>query len=184
MSSVPEGRAANHPLRGDHFDAADRLTVSGSGRQHLLRRFAGDVGHMQIARRQLRQSRLLRRRGRGVDAFVDRVARGLGSARGRSRPDLCPVRAVISAASRPAMIPSLSVVQTLPSRRRKEAPALSSPAKPSRPVHKSVDEPVEADGHLVKPAAQARGNAVDHAAADDGLADGQVPAPLGRCANR
>ena len=32
------------------------------------------------------------------------------------------------------MIPSLSVVHTLPSRRRNDAPALSSPAKPSHPA--------------------------------------------------
>ncbi len=31
------------------------------------------------------------------------------------------------------MIPSLSVVQTVPSRRRNEAPALSSPPNPSEP---------------------------------------------------
>ena len=31
------------------------------------------------------------------------------------------------------MIPSLSVVQTVPSRRRKDAPALSSPPNPSDP---------------------------------------------------
>ena len=41
--------------------------------------------------------------------------------------------AVISAASRPRTIPSLSVVQTDPSRRRHEAPALSSPPKPRLP---------------------------------------------------
>ena len=34
------------------------------------------------------------------------------------------------------MIPSLSVVHTLPSRRRNEEPALSSPPKPSRPSSK------------------------------------------------
>ena len=41
--------------------------------------------------------------------------------------------AVISAASRSMMKPSLSVVQTLPSRRRNEAPALSSPPNPNEP---------------------------------------------------
>src|SRR5262245_12415243 len=38
-----------------------------------------------------------------------------------------------SAASKPMMIPSLSVVQTLPLRLRNDAPALSSPPKPSDP---------------------------------------------------
>ena len=41
-----------------------------------------------------------------------------------------PVTAVISAASRFRTLPSLSVVQTVPSARRKDAPALSSPPKP------------------------------------------------------
>ncbi len=41
--------------------------------------------------------------------------------------------AVISAASNPMMIPSLSVVHTLPSRRKNDAPALSSPPNPSEP---------------------------------------------------
>ncbi len=41
--------------------------------------------------------------------------------------------AVISAESNAAMMPSLSVVQTVPSRRRKAAPALSSPPKPRLP---------------------------------------------------
>ena len=41
--------------------------------------------------------------------------------------------AMISAARRARMMPSLSVVQTVPSLRRKEAPALSSPPKPTEP---------------------------------------------------
>src|SRR5262245_30463165 len=47
-----------------------------------------------------------------------------------------------STASRSMMIPSLSVVQTVPSRRRNEAPALSSPPKPSDPSS-GVIEPGE-----------------------------------------
>ena len=43
------------------------------------------------------------------------------------------MRAVISADSKAGTMPSLSVVQTLPSRRRNDAPALSSPPKPSEP---------------------------------------------------
>jgi hypothetical protein len=44
-----------------------------------------------------------------------------------------PVTAWISAASRARRMPSLSVVQTLPSRRRNEAPADSSPPNPTVP---------------------------------------------------
>ena len=53
------------------------------------------------------------------------------------------------------MIPSLSVVQTVPSRRRNDAPALSSPPKPSDPSTQPVDEPLEPDRHLEQPAAEA-----------------------------
>ena len=45
-----------------------------------------------------------------------------------------PVLARISAATKPRMMPSLSVVHTVPSRFRNEAPALSSPAKPKLPL--------------------------------------------------
>ena len=57
----------------------------------------------------------------------------LGTGRDSARPGSRPWRAVISAASSAGTMPSLSVVQTVPSRRRKLAPALSSPPKPSEP---------------------------------------------------
>src|SRR5512139_3414790 len=44
-----------------------------------------------------------------------------------------PVVAIISAASRQRMMPSLSVVQTVPSLHKKLAPALSSPPKQTEP---------------------------------------------------
>ena len=64
------------------------------------------------------------------------------------------MRAVISAASSASTMPSLSVVQAVPSRRRNDAPALSSPPKPSDPSSKAVDEPLETDRHLVERAAE------------------------------
>ena len=76
------------------------------------------------------------------------------------------------------MMPSLSVVQTLPSRRTKDAPALSSPPKPSEPSSKPVDEPLEADRHLVQLPAELGGNAIDHLAAHQRLADRRVLAPF------
>jgi len=54
------------------------------------------------------------------------------------------VTAVISAANRSRMMPSLSVVQTVPSVRRNEAPALSSPPKPNEPSTRPSTEPFEA----------------------------------------
>ena len=63
------------------------------------------------------------------------------------------------------MMPSLSVVQTVPSRRRNDAPALSSPRESQPAVEQAVDEPLETDRHFVKLAPEPRGDAVDHAAA-------------------
>ena len=68
-------------------------------------------------------------------------------------------------------MPSLSVVHVVPSMRRNEAPALSSPPKPIDPCEEPVHEPLEPDRHLDEAASQSRRHAVDHAAADDGLAD-------------
>ena len=60
------------------------------------------------------------------------------------------------------MIPSLSVVQTVPSRRRNDAPALSSPPNPTDAVDEPVDEPLEADRDLDQPAAEVGHDAIDH----------------------
>ena len=69
------------------------------------------------------------------------------------------------------MGPSLSVVHTVPSSRRKLAPALSSPPKQHRTVEQARREPLEADRHLAQPAAELLHDPVDHAAADQRLAD-------------
>ena len=74
-------------------------------------------------------------------------------------------------------MPSLSVVQTDPSRRRRDAPALSSPAKPSAAVEQPVDEPFEPDRDLDEAAAEALCNAVDHRAAHHRLADAAARFP-------
>ena len=75
------------------------------------------------------------------------------------------------------MMPSLSVVQTEPSWRRKLAPALSSPPKPSEPSNSPVDEPFETDRNFDQLAAQRSGDAIDDAAADQRLADAGLRAP-------
>ena len=74
-------------------------------------------------------------------------------------------------------MPSLSVVQTEPSSRRKDAPALSSPPESERAVKQAVDKPFEADRHFHQAAAQAGGHEIDHAAADHGFADRGPPRP-------
>ena len=53
-------------------------------------------------------------------------------------------------------MPSLSVVQTVPSWRRKDAPGALLAAEAERAVEQAVDEPLEADRHLAQAAAQVR----------------------------
>ncbi len=63
------------------------------------------------------------------------------------------MRAVISAANKSKIIPSLSVVQTVPSLRKKEAPALSSPPKPKEPSSKPSTNHLKPTGtsHTCRP---------------------------------
>ena len=82
------------------------------------------------------------------------------------------------------MGPSLSVVQTVPSRRRKLAPALSSPPKQYDPSNKPGREPFEADWNLGQAAVEAVHHAIDQAAADQSLADVGVLGQLGRWVSR
>ena len=72
------------------------------------------------------------------------------------------MRAVISAASNAGTMPSLSVVHTLPSRRRNEAPGAFLAAEAERAVEQAVDEPLESDRHFVEAAAELRRHAIDH----------------------
>ena len=77
------------------------------------------------------------------------------------------------------MIPSLSVVQTVPSFLKKEAPALSSSPMPYVPVFQPFDKPFETDRHLGQRPVQVGGHPVDQAAADQGLAHGRPARPMG-----
>ena len=77
-----------------------------------------------------------------------------------------PVRAVISADSRAAAMPSLSVVHTRAVAAQERRAGAFLAAEAQRAVEQAVDEPLEADRHLVEPAAEPRGDAVDHGAAD------------------
>ena len=140
---------------GHHLHAADRRAVAGRRGEDGLDRLAGQVAGRGCRGRQRRQQRLLRRAWRAPRCGRRPARRTRASARGRARRDRGPVRAVISAASSAGTMPSLSVVQTLPSRRRNDAPALSSPPKPERAVEQAVHEPLEADRHLVEPCGRA-----------------------------
>ena len=93
---------------------------------------AGHFGGGDVFGREFVEHLLLLGRGGGVDAGV--VGRAeLAVEFLVVLAGIFAGAAVISAASRPRMRPSLSVVQTVPSRRRKLAPALSSPPKQQEP---------------------------------------------------
>ena len=74
-------------------------------------------------------------------------------------------------------MPSLSVVQTPPSRRRNEAPALSSPPKPSEPSSSPGTNHLKPTGTSTSLRPRLLRHAVDHAARHQRLADGGVGAP-------
>ena len=75
-------------------------------------------------------------------------------------------------------MPSLSVVHTAAVAAQERRARAFLAAETERAVEQSVDEPLEADRHLVELAAEPRGHAIDHRAADDGLADRGRLAPL------
>src|SRR6266536_1924135 len=108
---------------------------------------------------------------------------------------------MISAASKERMMPSLSVVQTVPSRQRKLAPALSSPPKQIAPLNRPCENHLNPTGtsksflpsrsttlsmselltNVLPTAAslfhRSFDNSVDERAADQRLADGRILVP-------
>ncbi len=92
-------------------------------------------------------------------------------------PGSWPVYAVISAASKPGTMPSLSVVHTEPSRRRNDAPALSSPPNPIEPSMRPSTNHLKPTGTSTRRRPSDCGHAIDHAAADDRLADRGILGP-------
>src|SRR5208282_5804429 len=91
-------------------------------------------------------------------------------------PGSLPVRAVISAASKSMMMPSLSVVQTVPSCPKKGA--LFAPEAIGA-VEQARLEGFEAHWHFGQPPAQLLNHAVNHAGADQRLAHRRRRAPAG-----
>jgi len=77
---------------------------------------------------------------------------------------------VISADNSAGTMPSLSVVQTLPSRRLNDAPALSSPPNATLPST-SRSRTLETHGHFVQLSAEPMGDSIDHGAAHHGFAN-------------
>ena len=159
------GRPRGEPARfGRDLQAADRRAVAGRRGEDRADRLAGERGGTHRVRGQPAQHRLLGGRRARVDPPVGRRHRSGRSARSYAAPGSRPVRAVSSAVRRHAMIPSLSVVHTVPSRRRNDAPALSSPPKPTVPSTQPVDEPLEPHRHLEQAPPEVGGDAIDHRA--------------------
>ena len=82
------------------------------------------------------------------------------------------------------MIPSLSVVQTVPSRRRNEAPALSSPPKPSDPSTSPSTNHLNPTGTSMSRRSEIGRDAIDHRRRHERLADRHLAAPAARPAEQ
>ena len=103
------GRAANQPLRGDHLESADHGSVAGRRGEPGQDRIAGERLGRDLVGGKFREPLSVEVAGASIRAYTG-SPNSTVSARYRwdgSRP----VVAVISAASRSMMMPSLSVVQ-------------------------------------------------------------------------
>jgi hypothetical protein len=131
MFSVPEGRAANQPLVETTFSPPIAASFPGARVSFAVIgspcEFCGCDG---FGREFLKQVLLLGRGG-SVDAGIEWRSQFDGHFLVvLARVFSCTSR--VSAASRLRMMPSLSVLHTVPLCRRKLAPALSSPPKRDR----------------------------------------------------
>ena len=182
------GRAGGEPaVLGDHLEAADRRAVAGRGVSVAVIGSPASSVAVTCSGESFASTAFCSR----VAGRVDPGVRGLAEPRGQVGVVLARACArcvaMISEASRQSRMPSLSVVQVLPSRRRNDAPALSSPPKPTAAVEQARHEPLEADRHLEQRPAQVGGDPVDHRGGDQRLADrgaraqsARVPEQVGR----
>ena len=136
MFSVPDGLAANQPLAATTFKPPIGALLPGARVSFATARFARQSStRVTASGRQLREPPLLGR-GWSVDPRVSVHFEFGCQLEVMLAGILVFVRAVISAASRFMIGPSLSVVHTVPSRRRKLAPRFSSPPEAERTVEK------------------------------------------------
>ena len=158
---------------GDDLQAADRCTVARRARELGGDRFAGQVDALTSSARASRAVSSAR-------AWpARRCACSSGAPNSPSAPDSVrqgplPVRAVISAASRPMMRPSLSVVQTAAVMPQEARPGTLLAAEADEPSIQTGHEPLEPHRHFGQAAAELLHDAIDHAAADQRLADRRV----------
>ncbi len=132
MSSVPEGRAANQPFWVVTFNPPIALLSPGAAVSIcVIFSPASTVASTSVEDSFARIAFWAcvagaSRRSKTGSPYLVVISR-------YNSPGSLPRRAVISADKSVAIRPSLSVVQVAPSIRRNDAPALSSPPKPSHP---------------------------------------------------
>ena len=160
----------------DDLDAADRRIVAGRAIEHAVDRLAGQFGDLDLLRRELRQFLLLLGRRRRLDAVGRRLAEVAGEIAIQLAGIAAGARGDLGRQQRrhDAVLVGRPDAAVAPQKGRAGA---FLAAEAQRAVEQAVDEPFEADRHLVELAAQPRGDAIDHGAADHGLADRGVLPP-------
>ena len=82
------------------------------------------------------------------------------------------------------MMPSLSVVHTVPSLSEEGSPGALLAAESAGAVEEAVHEPFEAHGNLAEPPPEVRGDAVDHGCGDQRFSHRRIPLHPGRFRKR
>ena len=182
---MPDGRAANQPLAATTLSPPIGAPLPGARVSTLDDRLAGQLGGPHVLGRQPLEQLLLLRRGARVDAAVDGLAQPLGELAVQLARVLAERGRQLGGQQSTAGCRPCRSTTALPSRRRNDAPALSSPPNASEPSSRPGHEPLEADRHLDQRPPEVGGDAIDQAAADQRLADARAwRASPGRCWNR
>ena len=126
------------------LEPADRRAVARRGREDRRDRVAGQRRRRHVGRPTAGRGRPSAPASPGRRSGGRPAPRTAPSAPRTTSAGLRPVRAVSSAASRQAVIPSLSVVQTRAVAAQERRPGALLAAEPDRAVDEPVDEPLEA----------------------------------------
>src|ERR1019366_6873818 len=171
------GRPRGEPtVLRDHLDPANRRAVTRSGIQDRAYWFTGELPHAKLLGREILQQRLLRGCRRRVDPLVERhtqFAREIIEDLARIPPSTRGDFGGEQSGDEPVLVCRPNRAVSL----QKRCPGALLPGEPERAAEQAIDEPFESDRHLDQHAAKFRGDAIDDAAADDGLADTAASAP-------
>src|SRR4051812_38078656 len=170
-----DGLGAGRPRRepavgGDDLDAANRRVVTGSAVVLAEDRLAGERSRLDRLRGYLPQPRLLLGRCRSVDPCVERRAELLGKATVMLAGLLAGAGGDLGRQQihdQPVLVgrPDAAIVP------QKTGAGTFLAAEAARAVEESGDKPLEPDRHFLQSASQLFRYAIDHAAADQRLAD-------------